>query len=249
MSILTGLIRPSDGTALVNTFDIFEEHLKFYCQLKGLKKCETLEEIERCLYVLGLEEKRHTQSKNLSGGMKRKLCVGIAFSAGSKVVLLDEPTAGMDPGARRSTWDLIQNEKAGKTVILSTHYMEEADLLGDRVAIMAEGKLQCCGSSLFLKAKYGGAYNLMVVKKETADVDGIKNIILRSIPSVEFKDVGAEISCTLPTEKISLFPGIFEELEARKDEFGIGTYGVGSTTMEEIFVRVGEAAKKPIDEL
>lgn len=69
--------------------------------------------------------------------------------------MLDEPTSGMDPGARRSTWDLIQSEKKGRTIILSTHFMEEADLLGDRIAIMAHGEVQCCGSSLFLKKRYG----------------------------------------------------------------------------------------------
>ena len=61
----------------------------------------------------------------------------------------------MDPGARRSTWDLLQQEKKNRTVILSTHFMEEADLLGDRIAIMANGKIQCVGSSLFLKKKFG----------------------------------------------------------------------------------------------
>lgn len=73
----------------------------------------------------------------------------------AQVVLLDEPTSGMDPGARRSTWDLIQTEKRARTIILSTHFMDEADLLGDRIAIMAEGEVQCCGSSLFLKKNYG----------------------------------------------------------------------------------------------
>lgn len=107
------------------------------------------------LKSLGLEKKRKAQSHTLSGGMKRKLSVGIALCGGSKVVLLDEPTSGMDPAARRSTWDLIQTEKEGRTILLSTHFMEEADLLGDRIAIMAEGEVQCCGSSLFLKKKYG----------------------------------------------------------------------------------------------
>lgn len=69
--------------------------------------------------------------------------------------MLDEPTSGMDPGARHETWTLIQSEKATRTILLTTHYMEEADLLGDRIAILAHGKLQCCGSSMFLKNQYG----------------------------------------------------------------------------------------------
>lgn len=87
--------------------------------------------------------------------MQRKLCAAVALCGKSKVVLFDEPTSGMDPSARRSLWDLLQGEKEGRTILLTTHFMDEADLLGDRIAIMSEGKLQCCGSSFFLKKKYG----------------------------------------------------------------------------------------------
>jgi ATP-binding cassette subfamily A (ABC1) protein 3 len=69
--------------------------------------------------------------------------------------MLDEPTSGMDPGARHDSWTLLQAEKAQRTILLTTHYMDEADLLGDRIAILARGQLQCCGSSMFLKNQYG----------------------------------------------------------------------------------------------
>lgn len=69
--------------------------------------------------------------------------------------MLDEPTSGMDPLSRRATWDLLQQVKVGRTIVLTTHYMDEADLLGDRILIMAKGQLQCCGSPLFLKSIYG----------------------------------------------------------------------------------------------
>ena len=72
-----------------------------------------------------------------------------------QVVILDEPTSGMDPNARRHIWELLQKERAGRTMVLTTHYMDEADHLGDRIAIMAEGMLKCYGTSLFLKKKYG----------------------------------------------------------------------------------------------
>lgn len=70
-------------------------------------------------------------------------------------MILDEPTSGMDPDARRQTWDILQKYKEGRTVVLSTHFMDEADLLGDRIAIMSEGVVKCCGSSYFLKKAYG----------------------------------------------------------------------------------------------
>lgn len=72
-----------------------------------------------------------------------------------QVLMLDEPTSGMDAISRRAIWDLLQQQKSDRTILLTTHFMDEADLLGDRIAIMAKGELQCCGSSLFLKQKYG----------------------------------------------------------------------------------------------
>ena len=72
-----------------------------------------------------------------------------------QIVILDEPTSGMDPEARRQMWDILQSQRQDRTMVLSTHFMDEADLLGDRIAIMAEGVVQCAGSSLFLKGKYG----------------------------------------------------------------------------------------------
>ena len=87
--------------------------------------------------------------------MKRKVNLGIALIGGSNVVLLDEPTSGMDPQARRYTWDLLQAEKKSRTILLTTHFMEEADILGDRIAIMARGEIQCYGTSMFLKQKLG----------------------------------------------------------------------------------------------
>lgn len=74
-------------------------------------------------------------------------------------MILDEPTSGMDPAARRQTWDVLQRHRAGRTMLLSTHFMDEADLLGDRIAIMAEGVVKCCGTSMFLKKLYGKLFS------------------------------------------------------------------------------------------
>eukprot|EP00636_Phaeomonas_parva_P002754 CAMPEP_0118878728 /NCGR_PEP_ID=MMETSP1163-20130328/18636_1 /TAXON_ID=124430 /ORGANISM="Phaeomonas parva, Strain CCMP2877" /LENGTH=107 /DNA_ID=CAMNT_0006814657 /DNA_START=23 /DNA_END=342 /DNA_ORIENTATION=- len=104
----------------------------------------------------------------LSGGQKRKLSVAIALIGGSEVVILDEPTSGMDPYSRRSTWQVLQRNKHGRVILLTTHFMDEADILGDRIAIMAEGVLKCWGSSLFLKKNYGVGYTLTVVKNDAS---------------------------------------------------------------------------------
>ncbi|ODM97667.1 ATP-binding cassette sub-family A member 3 [Orchesella cincta] len=230
MSILTGLFPPTSGTALVNGYDIcsdmnsvraslgicpqhdvlfdeltVEEHLQFFCKLKGLDK----EKVD------------------------------------SEVVLLDEPTSGMDPGARRSTWDLIQSEKKNRTVLLSTHFMEEADLLGDRIAIMSQGVMQCVGSSLFLKKKYGGGYHLVIVKTQECVVENITNVLKTAIPDIEIdQDIGAELSYVLPDSKSHLFSTLFSELEEKRKDLGIASYGASITTMENVFMRVLREAEE-----
>jgi ATP-binding cassette subfamily A (ABC1) protein 3 len=120
-------------------------------------------------------------SKTLSGGQKRKLSVAIAMIGDSKIVLLDEPTSGMDTSARRRLWEMLKKNKAGRIVILTTHYMDEADILGDRIAIMAEGDVQCTGSSLFLKNRYGVGYNLTIAKKERDPAPQIDQFIMSRI--------------------------------------------------------------------
>uniref|UniRef100_H3B4F4 ABC transporter domain-containing protein n=1 Tax=Latimeria chalumnae TaxID=7897 RepID=H3B4F4_LATCH len=190
-SILTGLFPPSSGTAYIQgrdirtemdfirktlgmcpqhnvLFDILtvEEHIWFYGRLKGLSEEELKEEMKQMVQDVGLPHKRKEQTKNLSGGMQRKLSVAIAFVGGSKVVILDEPTAGVDPYSRRGIWELLLKYRKDRTIILSTHYMDEADLLGDRIAIISHGKLCCCGSSLFLKTQLGTGYYLTLVKKD-----------------------------------------------------------------------------------
>ncbi|XP_074202336.1 phospholipid-transporting ATPase ABCA3-like [Camelus bactrianus] len=180
LSILSGLCLPTSGEAYVNGYDISKqmvqirkslglcpqqdllfnyltvsEHLYFYSVIKGIPRKMRLTETNKMLSTFNLLKKRNAFSMSLSGGMKRRLSIIIALIGDSKVVILDEPTSGMDPASRRATWDLLQHYKQGRTILLTTHYMDEADFLGDRIAIMVEGSLRCCGSSVFLKKIYG----------------------------------------------------------------------------------------------
>ncbi|KAG7229040.1 hypothetical protein INR49_013159, partial [Caranx melampygus] len=190
MSILTGLFPPTSGTAYIYGRDIrtdmdtirssmgmcpqynilfkhltVEEHILFYALLKGRTQAEAEREVEDMLVDLGLPHKRDDEAQNLSGGMQRKLSVAMAFVGGSKVVILDEPTSGVDPYSRRSIWDLLLKYRTGRTVILSTHHMDEADLLSDRIAIISKGQLHCCGSPLFLKNCFGVGFYLTLVRR------------------------------------------------------------------------------------
>ena len=93
--------------------------------------------IKSLVYDVGLTEKLNKASKTLSGGQKRKLSVAMALIGNSKVVFLDEPTSGMDPYSRRMIWNLLRNYRENRVIILTTHFMDEADLLGDRIGIMS----------------------------------------------------------------------------------------------------------------
>lgn len=123
------------------------------------------EYLQHLLDDVYLYENRHEQIKTLSGGMKRKLSVALAFLGDPKVVLLDEPTSGMDVFTRKQVWQLMQQSKVGRSILLTTHSMEEADALGDRIAILSKGKLQTLGSSLFLKNRFGVGYRLNLEKR------------------------------------------------------------------------------------
>ncbi|KAF7243057.1 ATP-binding cassette sub-family A member 3 [Varanus komodoensis] len=273
LSILTGLYPPTSGQAYINGYEItqdmtlirkslglcpqhdvlfdhmtVEEHLRFYSGLKGypVEKCP--EEISRILYILNLQEKRACLSKALSGGMKRKLSIGIAFIGDSKVVMLDEPTSGMDPVSRRGTWELLQQQRSSRTILLTTHFMDEADLLGDRIAIMAKGELQCCGSPLFLKHKYGAGYHMVMVKEPCCNLGEIARLIHHYVPKASLEsNAGAELSFILPKESTHRFEALFTELELRREELGIASYGASVTTMEEVFLRVGKLVDSSMD--
>ncbi|KAF5277492.1 hypothetical protein FQR65_LT03829 [Abscondita terminalis] len=265
MAMLTGIIRPTDGTAIIGGYDIrtnkkrarksiglcpqynvlfdeltVAEHLYFFTKLKGMEKNQINTEINKYVRLLELGPKRNAQAGTLSGGMQRKLSVGIALCGNSKVVMLDEPTSGMDPAARRALWDLLISQKPGRAMLLSTHFMDEADLLGDRIAIMADGNLQCCGTSFFLKKKYGSGYDLIMEKSVDCVVSDVTALLQKYIPSLQVKSqVGNELRYVLADEYASVFENMLNDLENKSASLGIESYGISLTTLEEVFMKVG----------
>ena len=194
ISMLTGLLTKTTGSARIYENDLFnqmsqvrnymgvcpqhdvlfdmltpEEHLDIFYDFKGGDPARKAEEILSLIVDVGLAPDKEKQAGRLSGGNRRKLSVAIAICGNSRLVLLDEPTAGMDLSARRSLWDMLKNYRNNKIIILTTHYMDEADVLGDRIGIMAKGKIRCLGSSLFLKNRFGAGYKLTMVKKFKED--------------------------------------------------------------------------------
>ncbi|RLN46989.1 hypothetical protein BBJ29_006669 [Phytophthora kernoviae] len=271
ISMLTGMIAPSSGDAsfrglslvhdmgeirqslgLCFQHDVLyseltvEEHLVFYGRVKGYHGAALREEVNTKVKEVGLTEKRHVFAGALSGGMKRKLSVAICLLGDSSLVFLDEPTSGMDPYSRRSTWEILLNNRANRVMVLTTHFMDEADILGDRIAIMAEGQLRCCGSSLFLKNRYGAGYNFTLVKSSDPAAPckeaQLQTFVKARVPTANvLSNVGAEIAFQLPLDSTASFPQLFEELDEKMGEFGVLSYGISVTTLEEVFIKVAEA--------
>uniref|UniRef100_A0A8C4U2G4 ATP-binding cassette sub-family A member 2 n=1 Tax=Falco tinnunculus TaxID=100819 RepID=A0A8C4U2G4_FALTI len=285
MSILTGLFPPTSGSATIYGHDIrtemdeirknlgmcpqhnvlfdrltVEEHLWFYSQLKSMAEEEIRKEMDKMIEDLELSNKRHSLVQTLSGGMKRKLSVAIAFVGGSRAVILDEPTAGVDPYARRAIWDLILKYKTGRTILLSTHHMDEADLLGDRIAIISHGKLKCCGSPLFLKSTYGDGYKLTVCSPSATEPGQphsppahssvspcseprVSQFIKKYVAScLLISDTNTELSYILPSEAVKkgCFERLFQHLEQSLEELDLTSFGLMDTTLEEVFLKVSE---------
>uniref|UniRef100_A0A8C0NNA7 ABC transporter domain-containing protein n=1 Tax=Canis lupus familiaris TaxID=9615 RepID=A0A8C0NNA7_CANLF len=273
LSLLTGRYPPTREEVYIHGFDIsknimeirknlgfcpqqdllfndmtISEHLFFYSVVKRIYQNMYSMEIDHMLSTFNLLEKRDTLSKALSGGMKRKLSIIIALMGGSQVVLLDEPSSGMDPVSRRATWELLQQYKQNRTILLTTHSMDEADLLGDRIAIMVRGTLQCCGSSVFLKQTYGAGYHIVMEKESHCDVEKISEIIHSHIPDATVENfTGAELSFILPKEYTHRFEALIDHLEKKQKELGIASFGASITTMEEVFVKVNNLADSQMD--
>jgi ATP-binding cassette subfamily A (ABC1) protein 3 len=269
ISMLTGLIPLSGGDAFVRGYSIRNQmrqvrktlgicpqhdviwpelsvydHLFLYAGLKGVPYRQIKKAVNELIAEIGLEEKRNFPSGALSGGQKRKLCLAMAFVGGSDVIFLDEPTSGMDPVTRRGVWDFLNNNKKGKTIVLTTHFMDEADFLGDRVAIISHGSLRCAGSSLFLKSRLGVGYLLTMTKNKTCDSTKVDQLVLNTIHGSNILAAfGGELSYRLPKEAAPRFPEFFTYLDDNKEALGIDSYGVSLTTLEEVFLRIGMEEK------
>ncbi len=218
------------------------EHLLYFAALKGLSGDEARSQALLMLQKVDLLDKKDYFSKNLSGGQKRKLSVAIAFIGGSRLILLDEPTAGMDVAARRHTWDLLREMSAGRTIVLTTHYMDEADLLGNRVAIMSKGALHSYGSPMFLKVRLGTGYVMRLsFERSIDDSSVILQRVQEKIPGAVLKEhKGQEVAVALPNDAVAEFAHCIKYMEqpALQKELGLNGISMSVSTLEDVFVRI-----------
>uniref|UniRef100_A0A8C4GMZ7 ATP-binding cassette, sub-family A (ABC1), member 12 n=1 Tax=Dicentrarchus labrax TaxID=13489 RepID=A0A8C4GMZ7_DICLA len=271
MSLLTGLFAPSSGAIEVYgkdmqtniddvrkelgvcmQYDVLfdhmttKEHLLLYGQIKAPQwsRRELHEQVRTILEETGMYAHRHKRVGTLSGGMKRKLSISIAFIGGSRLVVLDEPTTGVDPCSRRSIWDIVIQHKKNRTIIMSTHHLDEAEVLSDRIAFLERGGLKCCGSPFHLKDQLGQGYKLTLTKKmqnlESEQIDNaeLKTFIQAHVPEARLKEAqGGDLVYSLPpftSSNASSYRSLLTALDSNLDALQLGGYGISDTTLEEV---------------
>eukprot|EP00397_Hematodinium_sp_SG-2012_P000174 GEMP01000174.1.p1 GENE.GEMP01000174.1~~GEMP01000174.1.p1 ORF type:complete len:2794 (+),score=654.50 GEMP01000174.1:281-8662(+) len=222
-----------------------EEHLRLFGVMKGVIGKDALNVlVEKALNEISqLRVKRHHAVKRLSGGMKRKLCLALALCAESEVVVLDEPTSGIDAKSRRDIWDiLIAARNDNRAMLLSTHYMEEADALSTRVGFIMDGTLKALASPLTLKKHYTTGYTLtlFLTDKSANSVESVMEHVTAICPGAKLKNHcgGLELACVLPERDRGNFARLFTSLgeEKTRAQLRVESFSLTAASLEEVFV-------------
>jgi len=270
MSMLTGEHWPTGGSAtimghsIMNQFEcrkhigycpqfdaIFEnltarEHLNFYCSVKGMSDHkERQAAIASLIANMGLQKYADIPAGDYSGGNKRKLSTAIALVGDPPVVILDEPSSGMDPVSKRLMWKFISKTMANRSVILTTHSMEEAQALAHRIGIMVNGNLRCLGTTQRLQSRFGNGYELNIKlpswdKRTVMDlVDYLKSFDVFTDARL-LEQYGGRLKLRLRVPELECashrLADVFRVAEAVKEKFKANQYAISATRLEHIFI-------------
>ena len=268
LNIISGIINPSEGditykgiSLMSNKSDLYQkisicpqenilfeyltvfEHLLLF---QGLKlKSINHDEINNLIKELDLLDKEDIPCGQLSYGEKRKLSIALSLIGNSQIIIMDEPTDGMDPITKKSFWNLLKNYKNDKIIILTTHSFEEAEHLGDIIGFLLDANFICYGIPSFLKEKYPCGITIDILLNKSNDkIDDNKQKIINKIKQY---DQGAKIKLSL-NKILSLntkldnnnLNDIFDYLEKSKEELGIEDYFLRTTSLEDIFLKISE---------
>ncbi|XP_032097785.1 ATP-binding cassette sub-family A member 8 [Sapajus apella] len=219
------------------------QHLEVYAAVKGLRKEDAEVAITRLVDALKLQDQLKAPVKTLSEGIKRKLCFVLSILGNPSVVLLDEPSTGMDPEGQQQMWQAIRatfrNTERG--ALLTTHYMAEAEAVCDRVAIMVSGRLRCIGSIQHLKSKFGKDYLLEMKVKNVAQVEPLHAEILKLFPQAARQERYSSLMVyKLPVEDVRPLAQTFFKLEKVKQSFDLEEYSLSQSTLEQVFLELSK---------
>jgi len=214
-----------------------EAHLFLFARLRGVPEDLVKQVVDGTIDQLELTPHRYKLAMRLSGGMKRKLCVAIALIGDPEVVLLDEPSAGLDPVSRRNLWSVILRTMSHRAVILTTHSMDEAEALCKRIGIMVQGQLRALGTKQHLKNKFGSGFEL-VVKLQVTNLEeqltSLSIFVTSLFPSSKIiSENGGLVTYKVPREEMKM--GVaFSELETNKARLSIEDYSIAQPTLEQV---------------
>lgn len=220
--------------------------------------------VEQMLREVGLWGSRNRLVRELSGGMKRRLSLGVALTGDSQLCVVDEPTTGLDPASKKALWRIMARARTGRTLLLTTHDMPEAETLATRIGIMTHGRLRCLGNQQHLKARYGGGYRLFI-NYGPESADAALGLVNRLFPAARVDAVfRGYATFLLPTQPVSRSAGsgddsaasdakavqegedgghvriadVFQRMHQHSAEAGITDWGVGQVTLEDVFHRI-----------
>ncbi|XP_052050618.1 ABC-type organic anion transporter ABCA8A isoform X2 [Apodemus sylvaticus] len=264
IKLITGETKPSSGQVLLkgnSTGDTLgflgycpqenalwlnltvREHLEIFAAVKGMKKGDADVAIARLADALKLQDQLKSPVKTLSEGVKRKLCFVLSILGNPSVVLLDEPSTGMDPEGQQQMWQAIQATftNTDRGALLTTHYMAEAEAVCDRVAIMVSGRLRCIGSIQHLKSKFGKEYLLEMKVKTPTQVEPLNMEIMRLFPQAARQERYSSLMVyKLPREEVQPLSQAFFKLETVKQNFDLEEYSISQSTLEQVFLELSK---------
>ena len=265
VNMISGLMDPEegdiflDGASLVTNKDLIyrniglcqqqdilfdyltvQEHLQYIYDIKGIPR--NFNEIQELIVKLDLSAVQTNTCDTLSGGQKRKLSIALALLSGGKITILDEPTSGMDIIAKKKLWEFLKGYQKDKILLITTHSLEEAEYLGNRIGIMSDGRLICSGTSSYLKSKYPCGININLVINSKLFNENNKNIIFEKIkeydPKAEIKVASKGLFSINIQENNEHISEIFDCIEECKAQYGIEDYIVGSASLEDVFLKI-----------
>ncbi|KAL8638656.1 MAG: hypothetical protein Q9228_004211 [Teloschistes exilis] len=207
------------------------EHVHIFNRLKSVEMPSTRGELEELLAACDLDRKMSARAGHLSGGQKRKLQLSLMFTGGSRVCCVDECSSGVDALARQKLWQILLAERGKRTMILTTHFLDEADLLSDSIAILSKGSLKAYGSAVELKHKLGGGYRIHVFHnaKNREALDSREGFTKKVMYDRTIYTLGTSAQAS--------------EFVRMLEAAGVDNYVVTSPTIEEVFFRVAEEAE------
>lgn len=232
------------------------EMLHLFGRLRGLSGDRLKIVSNDLIEMAGLKKYADKTTETYSGGNKRKLSLVLAIIGHPKVLLLDEPTSGVDPSSRRKIWNMLAliRNRFNSSIVLTSHSMQECESICSRIGIMVAGQLRCLGSVQHLRNKYGQGFTVMVkLKREmiqspaegTEYVDRIKSFILKEIPSAVIRDIHESVINYHVTDPSLPWSTLFQVLQLAKDTFSLEDFSVSDTSLEQIFIAFAQNRQTP----